>query len=67
MRTAVSNKSKVGRPKKDTIQTSTRITSEANTAWEKTAAKLGVSKTAVIEMALRKFASDNGVELPNGE
>ena len=43
-------------------QTSIRLTQEAKRLRELLSAKLGVSLTAVIELAIREFAKREGVE-----
>jgi len=54
-------KRKPGRPKKDGSKTSIYVTKEANRLWEATAERMGVDKTAVLEMALREKAKNEGV------
>jgi predicted transcriptional regulator len=48
--------------KKETQNTSLRLTPEAKRLLHLLAAKLGVSMTAVMEMAIRYFAHKEGVE-----
>ena len=52
-----------GRPEKDGVQRNFKLTHTANDACAATALKLGISKTAVVELALREYATKNGVEI----
>ena len=51
-----------GRPKKDAIKTSVLISREGTRLWEASAARLGITKTAALELALRTFAKEQGLE-----
>ena len=52
-----------GRPKKDGIKATVVVTRDATSLWEGAASRLGVSKTAALEMALREFAERRGLRL----
>lgn len=46
------------------ILTAFRLTPEAKQIIEEASQKLGVSQADIVEMAIRKFAQAEGVELP---
>jgi predicted transcriptional regulator len=54
-------------PKRDPRATSIRLSDTADELWAKLARHLGISKQAVIEMALRKLARNEDIPVPGDE
>lgn len=46
---------------RDTVPTSVRISPTCNRLWERLSENMGVSKTAVIEFAVRALAESKGI------
>ena len=57
----------VGRPKRDAIKTTVLMSRDGTNLWEATCSKLGISKTAALELAVRDFAAKNGVTIEDIE
>lgn len=65
--TAAQKKRPRGRPPKNGNKTSIYVSNDATALWEAVAAKMGVNKTSVLEMALRDFAASKGVGIKSDE
>ena len=50
---------------KGVVSTSVRVSEICDSLWEATAEHLGLSKSATLELALRKLARAEGVDLPS--
>ena len=58
---------KTDQPKRVPRSTSIRLSSTADELWNDLSQHLGISKQAVIEMALRKLARMEGVPVPGDD
>jgi antitoxin component of RelBE/YafQ-DinJ toxin-antitoxin module len=56
-----------GRKKRDLKPTSIRISQTADDVWERLSDYLGISKQAVVELALRRLARQEGIPVPGDE